>query len=361
MSATGSFVRVAADDLVRYTADVLAGAGLSAEDARTTADLIVEADLLGVDTHGVFRLSQYLDALAAGGIDPNAEITVVRRKGATALLDGGNAMGHLVMKRCADEAIALARAFGIGWVGARRGNHAGAAGIYAMMPVRAGMVGLYGAVGTIRHMAPWGGTTPLIGTNPLAIGVPAGERPPVLLDMATTNAAFGKIKVAADRGEAIPEGWMIGPDGAPLTDPTKTADASLLPVGGAKGYGLALAIGLLAGTLNGAAFCRADGGKEHRPDEPSNTGQFICAIDLEVFGDPAELGHEVDAVIDLMKTATPSPGVEAVRVPGERSLALRDKHLAEGVPVSAPLFAKLGKIAAERGVAPLTATSRAGD
>ena len=355
MTSPGAFVRVTADDLVRFTAAVLTEAGLPADDARTTAELMVEADLLGVDTHGVFRLTQYLDWLKAGAINKTPMIRVERRKGAVALVDGDNAMGHLVMKRCAEEAIAIAREFGIGWVGCHHGNHAGAAGIYAMMPVREGMIGLYGAVGPVRHMAPWGGITPFIGTNPLAIGVPAGARPPMLLDMATSTAAFGKIKVAADRGEAIPEGWAIGPDGLPLTDPTKMAGASLLPIGGAKGYGLALAIGLIAGTLNGAAF---NGPKSSSPSDPSaasNTGQFICAIDLSAFGDPDVIRGEVDEVIDQMKSSPPRPGFEAVRIPGERSLALREANLAEGVPVAAPLFAKLAKLAADKVVAPLTA------
>lgn len=355
MTSPGSFARVDADDLIRLTAAILADAGLSAEDARTTATLMVEADLLGVDTHGVFRLTQYLDWLAAGAINKTPDIRVERRKGAVALVHGDNAMGHLVMKRCAEEAIAIAREFGIGWVGCHHGNHAGAAGIYAMMPVREGMIGLYGAVGPVRHMAPWGGITPFIGTNPLAIGVPAGARPPMLLDMATSTAAFGKIKVAADRGEAIPEGWAIGPDGLPLTDPTKMAGASLLPIGGAKGYGLALAIGLIAGTLNGAAFNGPMSSSPSDPSAASNTGQFICAVDLAAFGDPDAIRSEVDQVLDQMKSSPPRPGFEAVRIPGERSLALREKHLAEGVPMSAPLFAKLGAIARDRGIAPVTA------
>jgi LDH2 family malate/lactate/ureidoglycolate dehydrogenase len=355
MTTPGSFVRVSAEDLVRFTAEVLAAAGLPADDARTTAGLIVEADLLGVDTHGVFRLAQYLGWLSAGAINKTPDIRIERRKGAVALVDGDNAMGHLVMKRCAEEAIAIAREFGIGWVGCHHGNHAGAAGIYAMMPVREGMVGLYGAVGPVRHMAPWGGILPMIGTNPLAIGVPAGAQPPMLLDMATSTAAFGKIKVAADRGEAIPEGWAIGPDGLPLTDPTKMAGASLLPIGGAKGYGLALAIGLLAGTLNGAAF---NGPKSSSPSDPSaasNTGQFICALDLAAFGDPEVIRAEVDEVLGQMKSSPPRPGFDAVRIPGERSLALRERHLAEGVPVAASLFSTLATVARDRNVTPVAA------
>jgi LDH2 family malate/lactate/ureidoglycolate dehydrogenase len=161
--------------------------------------------------------------------------------------------------------------------------------------------------------------------------------------------------VAADRGEPIPEGWAIGPDGLPLTDPTKMAGASLLPIGGAKGYGLALAIGLIAGTLNGASFNGPKTSSPSAPSAASNTGQFICALDLSAFGDPEVIRGEVDAVIDQMKSSPPRPGFEAVRVPGERSLALREANLAAGVPVAAPLFAKLGTIAAERGVAPPSA------
>src|SRR5205807_2127917 len=156
--------------------------------------------------------------------------------------------------RAVEEAIGLARDNGVGWAGVRHGNHAGAAAVYAAMPLEHDMIGVYFAVGNANHLPPWGGIDMLLSTNPIAIAVPALQEPPIVLDMATTVAAYGKVKARAQRGEPMPEGWMIDREGRPLTDPRRAEEGFLLPIGGYKGYGLALVFGLLAGTLNGAAM-----------------------------------------------------------------------------------------------------------
>lgn len=345
--------RIPAARLTDFIAAVLVAHDLPPMDARSVAELMVEADLLGGDGHGVFRLPRYLERLRAGGYNPRPNIRIDRGRGAMAVVDGDNGFGHLVMKRCAEEAVARARSHGIGWVGAHHSNHAGAAGVYAKIPLEAGMIGLYVAVGSANHMAPWGGIDLLLSTNPIAVAIPAGKRPPILLDMATTVAAYGKVKLAAQRGEAMPEGWMIDANGNPLTDPNRSAGGSLLPIGGPKGYGLSLVFGLLAGTLNGAAMGK--GVIDYNADDTTvaNTGQFIVALDVASFTDPEVFRAEVDTVIDQMKGAALRPGFEAIRLPGERALAERERRLAEGVPVPAALMEKLAAIAAEAGVAPL--------
>lgn len=345
--------RIPAARLTDFIAAVLVAHDLPPLDARSVAELMVEADLLGGDGHGVFRLPRYLERLRAGGYNPRPNIRIDRGRGAMAVVDGDNGFGHLVMKRCAEEAVARARSHGIGWVGAHHSNHAGAAGVYAKIPLEAGMIGLYVAVGSANHMAPWGGIDLLLSTNPIAVAIPAGKRPPILLDMATTVAAYGKVKLAAQRGEAMPEGWMIDANGNPLTDPNRSAGGSLLPIGGPKGYGLSLVFGLLAGTLNGAAMGK--GVIDYNADDTTvaNTGQFIVALDVASFTDPEVFRAEVDTVIDQMKGAALRPGFEAIRLPGERALAERERRLAEGVPVPAALMEKLAAIAAEAGVAPL--------
>ena len=179
-------LKAPADTLVQFIADALTKGGMPAKDARDVGDLMITADLLGGDGHGIFRLPRYLDRLRAGGFNLNPDIRVDRRTGATALLDGDNAMGHLVMKRAAELAIEIATDNGVGWVGAHHSNHAGIAGVYAMMPLKQDMIGIYVAVGNANHMAPWGGTELLLSTNPIAVAVPATTQP-VLLDMATTN------------------------------------------------------------------------------------------------------------------------------------------------------------------------------
>lgn len=348
--------RIPAARLAGFVADVLTRHGLPPEDAATVGRLMVEADLLGGDGHGVFRLPRYVERLKAGGYNPRPDIRIDRTKGAMAVVDGDNGFGHLVMKRCADEAIARARDFGIGWVGSHHSNHAGAAGVYAMMPLREGMIGLYVAVGSANHMAPWGGIDLLLSTNPIAVAVPAGERTPILLDMATTTAAYGKVKLAAQKGETMPEGWMIDAMGNPLTDPTRTAGGSLLPVGGPKGYGLSLIFGLLAGTLNGAAMGRNVIDYNSDDTTVANTGQFVVAIDIAAFTDPATFGADVDRVIDEMKSSALRPGFDAIRLPGERALAEHARRSAEGVPVSETMRAKLNAVAAECGAALLETT-----
>ncbi|MCA3443065.1 MAG: Ldh family oxidoreductase [Rhodobacter sp.] len=345
--------RFAADTLRGFIAEALVTQDLPPDDAATVARLMVEADLLGGDGHGIFRLPRYLARLQAGGFNPRPQIRVERRQGAMALVDGDNGMGHLVMKRCAELATEIAGTQGIGWVGAHHSNHAGAAGVYAMMPLVADMIGLYVAVGNANHMAPWGGIELLLSTNPIAVAVP-GATQPILLDMATTTAAYGKVKLAAQRGETMPEGWMIDALGQALTDPAKAAGGSLLPIGGPKGFGLALIFGLLAGTLNGAAFGRDVIDFNADDTSPTNTGQFILALDIKAFGDVATFKSRVDAIRAEMKSSPLRRGFDSIRLPGERAFAVRQERLANGVPVGGKLLTDLDAAAQRLGIPPLT-------
>ncbi len=346
--------RFPADTLRGFIAAALTAQRLPPADAATVAELMVEADLLGGDGHGIFRLPRYVARLQAGGINPVPDIRIDRRHGAMALIDGDNAMGHLVIKRCADLAADIAAEHGIGWVGAHHSNHAGAAGVYPMMLLARDMIGLYVAVGSANHMAPWGGIELLLSTNPIAVAVP-GQTMPVLLDMATTTAAYGKVKLAAQRREMMPEGWMIDALGRALTDPAKAAGGSLLPIGGPKGFGLALIFGLLAGTLNGAAFGRDVIDFNADDASTTNTGQFILAIDIKAFGDVAAFKAQVDAIRAEMKASLLRPGFDSIRLPGERALSLRQDRLLQGIPLAAPLLSELDRLAASLRIASLTA------
>src|SRR6202034_1341719 len=222
--------------------------GLPEADAATVAGLMVEADLQGSDGHGVIRLPQYQKRLQMGGVNPRPNIRVVAERPAMAIVDGDNGMGHLVMSFATSLAIEKARTQGVAWVGARGSNHAGPASLYARMPIQHDMIGMYFAVGNANHLPPWGGLDMLLSTNPIAAAIPAGEEKPIVLDMATTVAAYGKVKTKALRGETMPIGWMIDRLGKPLTDPKRAHEGMLLPLGGIeagyKGYGLALIIGL---------------------------------------------------------------------------------------------------------------------
>ena len=254
------------------------------DDAVKIAELMLEADLIGADAHGVFRLMQYVQRLKLGSTNPRPNITVNRTAPATALVDGDNGMGHLVVARAAETAIELARECGVAWVGCRMSGHAGAAGVYAALPLKADMVGLYSAVANANHMPLAGGAEPLLGTNPLAIAIPAGKETPVVLDIATSIVSYGTIKNHRLQNKPLQDDWMIDPKtGEAVIDPHKSAEALLLPMAGYKGAGLALTLGLLAGTLNGALFGRDCVDFNAEPDKVTNTGQFVVALDPSPF------------------------------------------------------------------------------
>ncbi|MGZ5102776.1 MAG: Ldh family oxidoreductase [Usitatibacter sp.] len=327
--------------------------GMPPADARVVAALMAEADLQGSDGHGVIRLPQYLKRIRAGGINLNPDIRVVQERAATALIDGDNAMGHLVMKRAAELAIEKARTADIAWVGAQWSNHAGPASLYAKMPLAHDMIGLYFAVGNANHLPPWGGLEMLLSTNPIAAAIPAGEEPPVVLDMATTVTAYGKVKAKAARGEMMPEGWMIDREGKPLTDPRRAGEGFLLPIGGYKGYGLALVVGLLAGTLNGAAMGRSVIDFNADAATPTNTGQAMVAIDPSAFGDLAEFKASVDTLVRDLRASERMPGVDSIRVPGDRSHAIAAAQRIEGIAIAASLMQTLDRLAEELDLPPL--------
>lgn len=345
--------RVTQADLSAFLERSLAAAGLRAEDAKTVADLMAEADGLGADGHGVIRLPNAVKRIKAGGVNTHPNIRIARERGAMALVDGDNAMGHLVMQRAAEVAIAKAKEHGVAWAGAYLSNHAGPAMLYARMPLAHDMIGIYAAVGSANHLPPWGGTEMLLSTNPIAIGVPSGSRPPIVLDMATTMAAYGKVKTLAMRGEMMPEGWMIDREGKPLTDPKRASEGFLLPIGGPKGYGLALMIGILAGTLNGAAFGRDVVDFNADATATTNTGQFIIAVDIAAFGDVAAFKAKIDKVWEEMKSSPTLPGVDEIRLPGERTERERVERAKNGIPIHPELDKALAKVASELGVEPL--------
>jgi LDH2 family malate/lactate/ureidoglycolate dehydrogenase len=298
---------------------------------------MTEADLTGADAHGIFRLPHYIRRLKAGGVNPKPSITVSQTAPATALVHGDNGMGHLVMSRAAETAIALARDCGIAWVGATHSNHASTAGIYA-------------AVANANHMAVWGGAELLLGTNPLGIGVPSRDGP-LVLDMATTVVSYGTVKKYALEGRAMPEGWFVNArTGEPLTDPKRSSEGVLLPIGGYKGAGLAMMLGLLAGTLNGAAFGKDVVDFNADDTSETNTGHFICAIDIKRFIPLDAFTAEVDRHMGDFHASQRLPGFDAIRLPGERRRQCRAERQRDGIPLPDALAAQLDKLAGEMGV-----------
>ena len=346
-------VRAKRLQLEQFTASVMRALGLPLEDAATVAALMVDADMQGSDGHGVIRLAPYAKRILAGGINLNPDIKVIQERTAMALVDGDNGMGHLVMKKATELAIHKARTAGIAWVGSRLSNHAGPASLYARMALQHDMIGLYFAVGNANHLPPWGGLDMLLSTNPIAAAIPTLNEAPVVLDMATTVAAYGKVKAKAQRGEMMPEGWMIDRQGKPLLDPTKSEEGFLLPIGGYKGYGLSLIVGILAGTLNGAAMGRQviDFNKDF--STTTNTGQAIAIIDPSAFGEITEFKQNVDTLVRELRGSDRMPGVDRIWLPGEQSHEKRLSNEAHGIVLAPSLMKQLNDLAAQLNITPL--------
>lgn len=347
--------RFASATVAGFIDDAMTAAGLPQDDAAKVAQLMTEADLTGADAHGIFRLPQYVRRIRAGGFNARPKIKVEHTAAATALVDGDNGMGHLVVSRAAETAIELAREAGVAWVGVRRSNHAGTAGLYAAMPVEHGMIGLYAAVANANHMAVWGGSELLLGTNPLGIAVPS-EAGPVVLDMATTVVSYGTVKKYALAGRDMPEGWLIDTQtGGPLTDPKRSAEGLLLPIGGYKGSGLAIMLGLLGGVLNGAAFGRDVIDFNYNQEDATNTGQFMVAIDIKRFVPLATFVAETDRHLTDLRASRRLPGVDRIRLPGDRRRDCRIERLRDGIPLPGALIAQLDKLACDLGIETLSA------
>ena len=327
--------------------------GMPQKDANIVAGLMADADLNGSDSHGIFRLPTYIKRLKSGGVNLHPNIRVERESSGMALLNGDDAMGHLVMRHAANLAVEKAKKSGVAWVGTHHSNHAGPAGLYAKIPMKEDMIGLYVAVGNANHLPPWGGTEMLLSTNPIAVAIPAMEEPPIVLDMATTVSSMGKVKAYAQQGKELPEGWMIDQEGQPLTDPNRIDEGLLLPIGGYKGFGLGLIFGLLAGTLNGAAFGKDVVNFNKEVGKTTNTGQFIIAISIEAFADVQTFKTNVYAIIRSMKASPTQPGVDAIRMPGEQSYLKRQERIDQGIPLHSNLLKMLDALAEELKIAPL--------
>ncbi len=345
--ASGGAVVFEAERLRRFIVSALRKLDVPLDDAETTAARLVEADLRGVETHGIFRLPQYCKRIWVGGLNVRPQLHVVRENAVTALVDGDNGLGQVVVTFATDLAIRKAAETGLAWVGTFNGNHAGAAGTYTTRALAHDMICMYMTVANGNHMPPWGGVEPILGTNPISIAIPAGNEPPVVLDIATTVTAHGKVKLAAQRGEQMPVGWMMDRKGQPLTDPKRAAEGFLMPIGGYKGYGLNVVIGMLAGVLNGAAFGR--GVVDFNKDfvARNNSGHLILAMRVDNFQPVDTFKKEMDNAIREIRNSERMEGVDRIWLPGEMEYYQVKDREAKGIPLGASVVDSLQKLAAE--------------
>ena len=333
--------------LVAYARDVLVAVDALPEHAEVTARRLLEADLRGRTGHGLIRIPQYVMRIEAGGINLRPEISFARETPVSALVDGDNGLGQVVMTLAAETAMAKATESGMAWVGTVHSNHAGAAGVYATMAARQDLIAIYMAVASANVMPPWGGQERLLGTNPISIAIPAGAGEPYVLDIATTVTSHGTIKVLAQAGEQMPEGWVVDLEGNPILDPNRADEGYLMPIGGYKGSGLNIGLGLLAGVLNGAAF--GEDVIDHRkvPGQAANTGQAMFVMRPDLFSDLDQFRGGMDHHLDVLRAAGP-PG--SVRLPGDIAAELEAERSAEGIPVGEVLLDQLRDLGARLGL-----------
>ena len=341
--------RIAPDRLVEFVAAVLRAAGVREVEARVTADRLVEGDLRGRTGHGIIRLPSYVERIQAGAINLNPNITIRRETATSALVDGDNGLGQVVMTRATELAIDKAKVGGLAMVGTVHSNHAGAAGVYTAMALRHDLAAMYFAVANANGLAPWGGRERLLGTNPIAAAFPAGEEIPFQLDIATTVASHGSIRVKQLAGEPMPEGWVIDADGNPVTDPGLVDDGFLVPIGGYKGSGLNIMIGALAGIMTGAAFGRRVVNFRTDATTPTNTGQSIIVLRPDLFIPMDDYKHEMDRQLRELRASASMTG-EPVRLPGERATELEIEQRRLGIPVQSSLKADLNTLAERLGI-----------
>ncbi len=321
------------------------GLGLTQQDAQDVCRVLVMADLFGLSTHGMSRVESYGERLLVKGINPRPNITVERVAPALVKVDGDNGVGPVVGMRSLQAAMDVARECGIGMALARGSNHFGPISPYSLIAAEAGFASIIGSNATTT-IAPWGGTDERLGNSPLGFGVPSPSGAPFLLDMAMSVVARAKIRSALKRGESIPDTWATDRAGLATTDPREALDGFLLPIGGHKGYGLALVVDMLAGLLSGAAYLSHVKSWVDAPDEPQNLGHFFILIDTKFLGSGEWLASRMTDFAAILHGSPAADPSKPVIVPGEIELGRMAKQRRDGIPIDAELLALLKKHAA---------------
>jgi LDH2 family malate/lactate/ureidoglycolate dehydrogenase len=341
--------RVNADALRATVQAIFEQCGMAQADAHLLADSLVFADLRGVHSHGVLRVPEYVHKLTGGGVDPHGRPQVVREFGACLVVDGNNSMGQIGAHFAMQQAISRAQTHGIAAAVIRGSNHCGAMAYYAIQALPHDMIGL-ATTNALPTMAPWGGVDKILGINPLGVAIPAGEELPIVYDAAFSGSSIGKIRVYHQKGLTLPEGWAMDKDGHPTTDPLAAIEGLLMPIGGFKGTGLALIMGVLASLLSGAAYGTELGSLAEGP-QPGRDGHFVAAIQVAAFEEVARFKGRVDQVIRQIHGSRKAPGVERIYAPGELEYVRMQEYREQGIPLNAVTLADLRRTAAAVGVA----------
>ncbi|MGW6910044.1 Ldh family oxidoreductase [Streptomyces sp. NPDC054940] len=334
---------VGAPDLLRFAAATTEAHGVPPADARLLADTLVTAELWGHPSHGMLRLPWYLDRLASGATAAVAAPRIVSDTGAVLVVDGLDGLGQVLADQAVTWGVERARRQGISAVAVRNSGHFGTAAYFTRKAAGQGCVALL-ATNASAAMAPWGGREKRIGTNPWSVAAPGGRYGTVVMDIANTAVARGKIHHARERGEPIPAGWAADVDGVPTTDPARAIEGLILPMAGHKGYAMSFMFDVLAGVLTGSAFGSAVVGP-YRPTGRSGVGHLLICVDIAAMADPDEFAARMEALIEETKSTPTAPGTAEVFVPGEPEIRTAERLRTEGITLADETWASLGRIA----------------
>jgi len=341
-------------NLTNFTIRALKKFGVPDEAAQITADMLVLTDLRGVDSHGVARLASiYINGLKEGRINPNPKPVISSQAPATVVIDGDRGLGFVIGHQAMTEAMRLAETEGIGFVSVRNSTHYGACASYVMMALEHDMIGISMTDAPLA-VAPPGSNMPGIGTNPLAVAVPTGDKPPFILDMATSVVAAGKLEIARREGKSLPEGWAIDKEGNPLKDPEKRVrgEGGLLPLGGEpilrsyKGFGLAMVVEILCGMLAGmpATILKL------APELRGTAGHFFGAIKVSSFSPLEDFKKSMDEMLEAIHKLPTLPGVEKIYTAGDYEAEIEKDRRANGIPLHPIVVSSLKEMAEEIGI-----------
>lgn len=336
-------MKVVPDRLRQIAIEILKGLHASEEEAVLVAESLIRADMRGIGTHGVNFLKLLAERVDANMVHLPTGLTVVKEDGTTALIDGGNGLGQVAAHRAMEMCIQKARGAGLGCSLVRNTNHIGFLAFYTLMAAQEGMIGIM-ACNAAPSMSPWGGTEPLLGTNPMSIAVPGGfDVHDIALDMSSSLVARGKIRRAQRMNEDIPLGWALDETGIPTTDPSAALKGTLLPIGGPKGYGLALMIDVIAGILSGSQY-----GPHiktfHQLLGPTGIGVFSMAVDIERFMPLHQFRQVMQSYISSLKGTKKANGVSRIYLPGEIELEKEKQSLTEGIEIDRDVVDSLNEL-----------------
>lgn len=344
-----------AEDIKNYAVRFFMNYGVPEDDARIAADILVSADMRGVDSHGVIRLDTYYGSrLRAGLMNPITPLTVLRETPTTLALDAGAGLGQVAGYHAMQRAVEKAREIGLAMVTVRNSNHYGIAGYYAMMALPHDMIGI-SFTNSQPLVAPTYGRSAILGTNPIAVAAPAGTNRPYVLDMATSIVPIGRVTVYQKAGKPIPEGWGVDSEGVITTDPNAVLKGgALLALGGSdimrgyKGYGLSLLVDIFSGVLSGSSTGKSVGYPGE--NKPADVGHFFAAVKIEAFRDIVDFKRDMDNLLDQLKNAPKAAGQERIYIHGEKEFELYDRYQREGVPLMAEVVNGLRKTGEEVGL-----------